>query len=242
MDKPGADDAGSSFAYPSSICDVELTAGKEKFHIRLPMGERFRLDTVFKSNEYAIPTQLVRPGMVIIDVGANVGCFALYAKLHMHRDAVVHCFEPAPASLALLRRNLAPFGGVHFHGVALGDRDGEVALSLHSFNTGQNTLKPVAASEFVGTVDVPLRHAGAFFDKLGLHRIDVLKIDTEGYETEILESLGSRTDNIHCVLAEFHSDDDRRRIDAILRDFVLLTCRSSAVGIGVVSYVRKGLL
>ncbi|HAJ27478.1 MAG TPA: FkbM family methyltransferase, partial [Syntrophus sp. (in: bacteria)] len=92
MEKPRSDETTSAFAYPSPVCEVKLTVDKEKLHVHLPVIERGRLDMVFKSNEYAIPTALVRPEMVVIDVGANVGCFALYAKLRMHRDAVVHCF------------------------------------------------------------------------------------------------------------------------------------------------------
>jgi FkbM family methyltransferase len=53
--------------------------------------------------------------------------------------------------------------------------------------------------------------AGRQYDALGLPHLDVLKIDTEGCELEILESMGKCLDMVDYVLLEYHSEGENNR-------------------------------
>ncbi len=54
--------------------------------------------------EYDVAYTATAP--IVVDVGANVGSFAVWA-LHRWPDSIVHCYEPVPSNFDLLRRNLA---------------------------------------------------------------------------------------------------------------------------------------
>jgi FkbM family methyltransferase len=178
----------------------------------------------------------------VLDVGANLGSFAVYAKLFYHRRAVVHCFEPFPPTLERLRRNVASFADVVVHPFALGGRDGEATLYLHRELSGCHSLVRGLFDNPRGEVRVPVRNAGRVWDELGLEEVDVLKMDTEGSEVEILEALGDRLSRVRSVLAEFHRREDRRRIDALLPGFTLFGFKFHSVDVGVVKYGRADLV
>lgn len=136
--------------------------------------------------EFAFLTAISRPDWVVLDVGAAIGQFSVFAaRLPVAR---VHAFEPSPANLESLARNLELNGiadRVEVHRLALGDRDGEA-----SFATAGNTyLSSLAGSEDGdpgSTVTVPLRRLGDVVTELGLPRVDVLKLNVAGYEPGVL--------------------------------------------------------
>ena len=57
-------------------------------------------------DEYFEAGAVVRPGDVVLDVGANVGVFAMRVAERTEGDVTIHCFEPARATFAILERNL----------------------------------------------------------------------------------------------------------------------------------------
>jgi hypothetical protein len=63
----------------------------------------------------------------------------------------------------------------------------------------------------------------------------IIKIDTEGAEIEILESL---TVQPVVFLIEFHSAWNRRRIDELLYDYTLIDCTMRGYNYGILKYLR----
>jgi hypothetical protein len=78
---------------------------------------------------------------------------------------------------------------VTVHQVALGDRDASVTLSAPPTHMGARNFGDVAIS--TGGVGEPaeLVATGAYFDRHNISRVDVVKIDVQGHETEVLTSL-----------------------------------------------------
>jgi predicted O-methyltransferase YrrM len=76
--------------------------------------------------------RIVRPGMVLYDVGAHVGIHALYMAKLLKRSGSVYAFEAWPENYAVLERNIAHNPGlaeiVPLLG-AVGDRDGIASVS-----------------------------------------------------------------------------------------------------------------
>lgn len=139
---------------------------------------------------------------VLWDVGANVGAISL-PLARRHPGVSIEAFEPSPAVLSRLRRNLALNGDVarrvRVHDVALCDRVGFVDFypSAEPENSGVGTLMPSANTEAT-----PVRvsaHAGdALIATDAARPPDVIKIDVEGFEYEVLcglrEHLSRRRD------------------------------------------------
>jgi hypothetical protein len=84
--------------------------------------------------------------------------------------------------------------------------------------------------------------AATAFKQLRLTYIDVLKIDTEGCEVEILESLQNHLPYVGIVLAEYHCESDRRKIDQLLSGHTMWGARIETVQVGVVKYINNRLL
>jgi FkbM family methyltransferase len=232
--------------YPSPLVTITVNStrdGRRLSHeVCLPKDEVFRLHAILKDAEYSLARLPDRqPPRTVLDIGANVGLFALYMKL-AHPQAVIHCYEPVPSTLALLTRNIGSLGDIHVHPYALAKQAGEAEMHLHRRNTGQHSLYKIERGDvYGGVIRIPCRSAAAEFDALGQDSIDVLKIDTEGCELEILESLGERVEHVGQVLLEYHSEEDRRSIDRFLPGFVLYSAKASAIGRGTLKYINRQL-
>jgi FkbM family methyltransferase len=146
----------------------------------------------------------LRPGMTVIDVGANVGYFTLLAARQVGSWGRVIAVEPsAPAADRLattVREN--GLGQVHLLRCGLGRASGRGVLSEPSL---QNHTPSMVGSHGRSGVIVSLRTLDEVADSYSVGQVDLLKVDVEGYEPEVFAG-ASR------LLAE-------RRIRAILCEF-----------------------
>jgi len=138
--------------------------------------------------------RILKPGMTVIDVGANHGMFSLEAAHLLKGQGIIHAFEPAPITRSLLQRNLAA-NGLDFVKIipsALGDSPGTARLRIHKEMSGLNTLasqditwnqKTLAPDEIL---EVPITTLDAHVEAEGLRQIDFLKIDVEGFELGVI--------------------------------------------------------
>ena len=226
---------------PSPLTQVVLNGKENKRTITFPSMERFRVKNIFFDHEYQIKKYFLPSiPITVVDIGANVGLFALYIAMTHSIDAI-HCFEPSPVSLELLRHNTADFKNIHIHPYGLTNRNGSGFLMLHPQNSGQNKMAQ-GRVDGTETIEVQIRDAGGAFSHIGLAYIDVLKIDTEGCEVAILESLGPRLDYVGVILLEYHSESDRRHIDQLLSRFKLFGARVETMGVGTLKYINRRLL
>lgn len=117
---------------------------------------------------------LAQEGMRAVDVGANLGYYALLLARATGTDGRIDCFEPEPDNLRTLRINVKENGlaQVCIHPVAVGSEDGLVRLALG--------LNGVVTAE--GTIEVPLCRLDTVIEA----PLDLLKIDIEGYEGHAL--------------------------------------------------------
>jgi len=175
-----------------------------------------------------------------VDVGAHCGAFALFARLALGA-AAVHCFEPYPPHVELLRRNVGGLTGVRVHPFALGRADGDRELFLDPRSgAGHSTVSGIVP-EPAGSVPVPARDAAAVWDELGLVEVDVLKVDVEGVEGDVLASLGPRLARARVVLVEYHTGALRRQVDALLPGHDLFGAVVHSPQVGTLKYVRADL-
>ena len=227
--------------FPSPLTQTVLKGKYNNRTVTIPREELFRVKNIFYDHEYSIKRQfLPSTPITVVDIGANVGLFTLYMHLTQSVDTI-HCFEPSPASLELLRHNTAGLNNIHVHPHGLSNRDGNAVLMLHPQNTGQNTIlkESVDGAE---TVVVRISDSCRAFNHLGLGYVDVLKIDTEGSEVPILESLSARLGYVGIILLEYHSESDRRNIDQMLSRFKLIGARAVNMDVGLLKYINQKLL
>lgn len=128
--------------------------------------------------------RLLKPGMKVIDVGANYGCYALTAAKIVGIQGCVLAFEPASKTAAYLKRSieLNLFVNIKLLQCALSDHAGEAMLSI-SENAELNTLQQTASDN---SESVRLRTLDECYTESGLGSIDFFKLDAEGEEIKIL--------------------------------------------------------
>jgi FkbM family methyltransferase len=142
-------------------------------------------------SEYCSPRFGVERGDIVLDVGAWVGGFTVWAAFSAGRVIAV---EPHPLNLLYLRRNVAGLANVEVVGEALWRKKGRMRLFLgpssvqHSLIAGKgNELEERRAWVWVRTETLD-----GLVSRLGLRRVDFLKMDVEGAEVEILRK-GKKT-------------------------------------------------
>ncbi|CAN5280247.1 FkbM family methyltransferase [soil metagenome] len=125
---------------------------------------------------------LVRPGMTVIDAGANLGYFTMLMADLVGTDGRVLAIEPNPDLVSRLRRSVSVNGyaaRTAVHDCGLGDRQGNAGLIVPA---GEPKNGYLAATGIAGGVNVPLRR----LDEIeGALDADFIKIDVEGSEEAV---------------------------------------------------------
>jgi FkbM family methyltransferase len=151
----------------------------------------------------------------VIDVGANIGAFALHQALKKRAKRVI-AFEPSPTVFRRLTANLELNGlqNVHVHNVAVGDRCCslpflELPMSVNSRigDNGQRAALRVACV----TLDSVLK-------PLNIRKVNMIKIDTEGYEKQVLEGASETLQRTERLIIELHKESDKAELEELLFD------------------------
>lgn len=140
----------------------------------------------------------VKPGAVVVDIGAQFGIYSLLAAKLAGPKGKVFAFEPTPGNFQLLKENIQLNNYAHIiHPVqkAIGDKRGTVNIYIYEqsdshgmFRHPKATVKEVVSIECI-TLD----------EFLGGQPVDVIKMDIEGNEPYALEGMRhtiSRSDNL----------------------------------------------
>ena len=153
---------------------------------------------------------------VAFDVGANIGQTVDYLHAEFP-DATVHCFEPAASHHATLLRRHGRDRRVKCNRFGLGPSEQEAELShttdasMHFINCGYEATDSSPVTE-TGKERVSIRTLDGYCSQHGIDRIDFLKIDTEGYDIEVLKGARSMLAQgaIGVVECEASMDPDNR--------------------------------
>ena len=146
------------------------------------------------------------PGSVVYSLG--IGKDTDFDRALMRRFGLqVHAFDPTPSTADWLLEHPQP-AGFHFHPWAVTARDGVVRLyprvrkdgskSSVMYTMVENDLAKAEA------IEVPAFSLGSIASKLGHDRLDLLKMDIEGAEYEVLDTLPDLAVKPRQLLVEFH--------------------------------------
>jgi FkbM family methyltransferase len=136
----------------------------------------------------------LKPGDVVVDVGANVGAHALLAAHLVGPSGRVHAVEASPFIHARLCRNIAASGAanVSTYNMAATDAPGRVTVFLHdSSNLGGTTIVAEEAARLGAVREAVVEGGplGAIVPEAALLAARIIKIDVEGAEWLVLRGL-----------------------------------------------------
>ena len=167
---------------------VQGLASLAGYHIfrLLPVGVDFLADIA----RLADPNSIT----LFFDVGANTGQTS-HAALARFRQAHVIAFEPNPTSCKKIPADLR----LSIHNLALGSKPGTKKL----FCNAPTRDSFVFADDGSATIEVDCDTIDNFCNREAINRIDVLKIDTEGYDLEVLRGAKQMLSVTRFVYTEF---------------------------------------
>ncbi len=170
---------------------VRLKSGQRlKIRINDPLGRDILRDESFESAIRGRMLSQVREGMVVLDVGANIGYYTVQFARISGRTGRVIAFEPNPVMVAELKANieLNHLSNVQVEPIALFNRDGEA--NLHCPLTGREahgTLVPNETFEIKNVLKVRTRRLDDFLKEAGMSFVDFMKVDVEGAERNVFQ-------------------------------------------------------
>ena len=134
--------------------------------------------------------RLIRPGMVIIDVGAHVGYYTLIAAKQAGPTGKVYAFEPEPENHALLLKNIELNGYENVVAVksAVSNHAGSTTLYLTGLDNGRHSVYQHDLPAR-GSVEVPTTTIDDFLEAQGWPEVNLVKVDVEGAELEVLAGM-----------------------------------------------------
>jgi len=171
-----------------------------------PRFDTVAMGEIFVAESYAELFPAVPP-RVVWDIGGNIGCFAVWL-LERHPATRVTSFEPCSETFAILQKNrtehpdwkweIRPFGLAH--------SDMQVTAFV-PFNSYGETSRH--AQTGVPTT-LPLRNIASVWEEEGRPSLDLMKIDCEGDEYEILETMPPDFfASVQNIILEIHPRTDR---------------------------------
>lgn len=153
------------------------------------VSRRIREEGIWEPYETSLLLDLLAPGGVFVDVGANLGYFSIVAASAVGEGGTVFAFEPEPENFRLLQAN-AELNGlqprIHAVQAGLAAGDGQGRLYLSDTNLGDHRIR--AAGDGRDSLPIVLMDGGQYLDGR-VSRIDLLKVDTQGSEYEVMLGL-----------------------------------------------------
>lgn len=179
------------------VCDGDLrvtVARRTRLHTQITgIAQRRR----WLAQDYMIDADLIRPGDLVIDCGANIGEVAMICAGH---GAEVVAFEPDPVEFEALAANAAATGRITPHRMASWNETGTLDFYLQN-DTGDSSLIDMGACG--APIQVQTRRLDDLADLTGGdRRVRLLKLEAEGAEPEILDGARATLDRVDYVTVD----------------------------------------
>lgn len=168
---------------------------------------RYLYEEIFKKYIYYVQLDYLNPR--ILDCGAHIGMATMYFK-SMYPDAKITAFEPQPANLELLQKNLEVnhmLENVEVIPKALWSEEGQMQLHIdvdqenHWSSTSSLLKGSWTTTQPTEPITVETVKLSTYLDE----PIDILKLDVEGAETEVLKECRDKLGNVKHIFVEFHA-------------------------------------
>ncbi len=141
-----------------------------------------------ETEEHQLLSPFVGEGMIFVDIGANIGTYSLWAASRVGSSGSVFALEPHPRTFAKLafNRNANSATNVTCLNLAAGPANGSMKLWFDGGgNIGGASLLAQTQGEATGT-PVTVKPLADILQEQSMPRVDVIKVDVEGYEDRAL--------------------------------------------------------
>jgi FkbM family methyltransferase len=167
--------------------------------------------------------RILRPGDTYVDVGAHVGYHSLVAARLVGDGGRIVAIDPQPYNCAKILANaeLNGFTNITVIAAAAAEADGLISLKSQSRqDKARLTLAGPGVNDGALSFVVPKITLSWLFETYDLHRVNLLKIDVEGFELEVLQGARDAIETVDNIVLEVlpgERTDKSRTIEQMLR-------------------------
>ena len=180
------------------------TRSKKIIKLRKQSTDLMALTHVWLIEEYKKENFEIKSNDVIIDVGAHIGLFTIYAS-QFCTNGKIYSFEPIVDNYELLLENikLNNLDNVKSFNQAISNSNEPIKLFLNDDESGHSMFSQSSKSIIVDSISLQ-----KFFDENQIKHCNFLKLDCEGAEYEIIKNLPFEYfQKIDKLVIEYHMAD-----------------------------------
>ncbi len=168
-----------------------------------------------RKEDFDFITLYLKPGDTYIDIGANIGTTFIPAVKIIGQKGKAIAFEANPGTYKKFKKNVELNGILNqstLYNFALGEKESTIIFSNRKSDDTNNVLDEGSG------IKIPLKKLDDVLDS-NISRIDLLKIDVEGYEKFVLEGAVGILENTKCIFVEI-SEENFNRYNYTVSDFL----------------------
>jgi len=176
----------------------------QKIRIRVNSTDLMALTHVWLIEEYKRKKFDIKPNDVIIDIGAHIGLFTIYAS-QFSKNGEIYSFEPMKENFELLNKNIISnnLKKVKIFNLAVSNSNSSVTLFINNDESGHSMFSQSSQNLMVNSISLK-----RIFDENQIEFCNFLKLDCEGAEYEIIKNLPlSYFEKIDKMIIEYHMAD-----------------------------------
>ncbi|MBM3231769.1 FkbM family methyltransferase [Candidatus Pacearchaeota archaeon] len=197
------------------------TTDGNKFFIDSRSDDRFILNEIYVHNIYTNGIFKIRETDTIVDIGAHIGIFSMYAAKKA-KNGLVFSYEPAPKNFSLLKKHteINNIKNIKIFNLAVDNKKElkKFYVARSDRHSGRHSFyKPEEISDEIIVKSTTL---ASILKDNGIKKINLLKFDCEGAEYRILLNCKKETlDKIDRITMEYHNLDQKRNV-SVLSEFL----------------------
>lgn len=152
------------------------------------IGQRIALEK-YEPYETQLILRQTKKGNTVIDVGANIGYYTILLADKVEKTGKVYAFEPDKTNFEILKKNVETnnLKNVEIINAAVGNKTGKIKLHKSKENLGDHKLYKTPLGCAASPLDEGETVKIIKLDEFIKEKIDVIKIDTQGWEPEVIK-------------------------------------------------------
>jgi len=161
--------------------------------------------------------EIIKPGFVCIDLGANVGYYSTFLSQYAHTNGHIHAVEPVELFAKIFKKNTKEFAldNITLYQTALGSENKNIQMGTPLidgvFRHGLTKIVDVDEAKNMHTYEVKMCIPDELF--ASLNRLDFLKCDVEGYEVHIMPHFMNTIGKFKPLIQmEISTEENRKQI------------------------------